>query len=131
MNSIKDFLLVQDNKKAQFFRFSIIGVLAFLIHYVVYWVCYHFLSEGAAYTIGYVLSFFCNFYLSSHFTFRSKTTASKGVGFACAHALNYLNHIVLLHIFLWLGINRAWVPIPVNCIAVPINFLMVRFVFKH
>lgn len=123
--------LKNDSKKAQFFRFAIIGIVAFILHYAIYCICFRFVSEGIAYTIGYVLSFFCNFYLSSRFTFHSKATTLKGVGFAGAHAVNYFNHIVLLHLFLWLGISRVWAPIPVNCIAVPINFVLVRFVFKH
>lgn len=130
MSNLKDYLSA-DDKKAQFLRFAIIGVFAFLLHYFIYWVCYHFMSEGIAYTLGYFLSFIANFYLSSKFTFRSKATAKKGLGFAAAHGINYLNQILLLHLFLWLGIDRAWAPIPVNCVAVPINFLLVRFVFKH
>lgn len=124
-------ILQGDSKRSQFLRFAIIGVFAFLLHYFIYWVCYHFMTEGIAYTIGYFLSFLANFYCSSKFTFRSKATAKKGFGFACAHGVNYLNQILLLHLFLWLSVPRAWVPIPVNCIAVPINFLLVRFVFKH
>lgn len=128
MISLEDYLSAE-NKKAQFLRFAIIGIFAFLIHYFIYWVCYHFMSEGLAYTLGYCLSFIANFYFSSKYTFRCKATVKRGVGFAAAHGINYLNQILLLHLFLWTGVNRAWAPMPVNCIAVPINFLLVRFVF--
>ena len=34
-------------------------------------------------------------------------------------------------IFLFLGLSEAWAPIPVYCICIPVNFLLVRFVFNR
>ena len=65
------------------------------------------------------------------FTFREKTSARNGIGFGGAHAVNYVLHIVLFNFFLWLGLSRAVAPLAVLAIAVPANFIMVRFVFKH
>ena len=48
-----------------------------------------------------------------------------------AHIVNYLLHMALLNLFLFMGISKTWAPIPVFAIAIPINFLLVRFVFKH
>lgn len=39
--------------------------------------------------------------------------------------------MVLLAFMLWLGVPERWAPAPVYCVAVPINFLMVRYVFKN
>ena len=39
--------------------------------------------------------------------------------------------IILLNVFLYLGVSKAWAPVPVFAIAIPVNFLFVRFVFKH
>jgi putative flippase GtrA len=50
---------------------------------------------------------------------------------AGAHAVNYLLHMVLLNLFLWLGMSNELAPLPVFAIAIPVNFLLVRFVFKH
>lgn len=44
---------------------------------------------------------------------------------------NYVVHIILLAIILHLGVSERWAPIPVFCVAVPINFLLVRYVFKN
>ena len=40
-------------------------------------------------------------------------------------------YTVLFNFFLWLGLSRAVAPLAVLAIAVPANFIMVRFVFKH
>jgi len=39
--------------------------------------------------------------------------------------------VLLLNVFLWMGVPNKLAPIPVLCIAVPVNFLMVRYVFKR
>lgn len=113
----------------QFLRFGIVGVLATVIHYGIYWILQRYMNASVAYTIGYALSFICNFYLTSIFTFRAKATVKRGLGFGGAHIVNYFLHIILLNIFLFLGMSNEWAPIPVFCLVVPINFLLIRFVF--
>lgn len=111
-------------------RFGIVGVVATALHYVIYWILQHWINVNVAYTIGYFLSFIANYFLSAQFTFREKTTTRNGIGFAGAHLFNYLFQMVLLNIFLWLGFSKALAPLPVYCIAVPVNFILVRTVFK-
>lgn len=112
-------------------RFAIVGTTAAALHYGIYWVLQHWINVNVAYTIGYLLSFLVNYYLSAHFTFKAKTSAKNGIGFSGAHLVNYLLHIVLFNFFLWIGLSRELAPIAVLAIAVPANFVMVRFVFKH
>ena len=112
-------------------RFGIVGTTAAAIHYGIYWVLTHWMNVNVAYTIGYIISFLVNYYLSAHFTFKEKTSAKNGLGFGGANLTNYLLHIVLFNFFLWLGLSRELAPIAVLAIAVPTNFVLVRFVFKH
>ena len=55
----------------QLVRFGIVGTTAAAIHYGVYWLLQHFIEVNIAYTVGYVVSFLVNYYLSAHFTFRA------------------------------------------------------------
>jgi len=112
-------------------RFGIVGTTAATIHYGVYWVLQHWMNVNVAYTIGYIVSFLVNYYLSARFTFKEKTSTKNGLGFGLAHLTNYLLHIVLFNFFLWIGLSREIAPLAVLAIAVPTNFVLVRFVFKH
>ena len=112
-------------------RFAIVGVVATAIHYLIYWLLQRVINVNVAYTIGYLISFLANYILSARFTFRKKATASNGIGFAGAHMCNYLLRMVLLNLFLWIGVSKQWAPLPVYCIAVPVNFLLVRLVFSR
>lgn len=124
-------------KTREFIRWAMVGAVATAIHYGIYLLLKEFVfpsSElwvNAAYTIGYIVSFFGNFFLSAYFTFKEKPSIKKGFGFGLAHLVNYLLHILFLNIFLWLGVSANIAPIFVYVIVVPINFLMVRFVFKR
>lgn len=112
-------------------RFGIVGVIATALHYAIYWLLQMFINVNIAYTTGYVLSFVCNFFMSSHFTFRSEATVSRGVGFGGAHLVNWLLQMVLLNVFLHLGLSNKMAPIPVFMICIPVNFLLVRYVFSR
>lgn len=112
-------------------RFALVGGLATLLHYGIYLALQRFIQVDLAYTIGYLISFIANFYLTAYFTFRSAPSWKKLFGMGGAHAVNYLLHISLLNLFLWVGISKPLAPIPVFAIAIPVNFVLVRFVFKR
>ena len=112
-------------------RFGIVGVVATATHYGIYYLLQPHINVNIAYTTGYALSFIANFYLTSYFTFGTKPSWRKLMGMGGAHPVNYLLHLALLNLFLFMGITKTWAPVPVFAIAIPINFLLVRFVFKH
>lgn len=126
MNSLRQNLTAHP----EIFRFVLVGILATLIHYAIYLILNLFIITWIAYSIGYLISFLFNFYLSSIFTFKSKATIKKGIGFGISHAINYGLHIILLSVFIKIGVPENYAPIPVYMIAIPVNFLLVRFVFK-
>ena len=111
-------------------RFGVVGVLATFIQYAVYWVLIRWLNPSVSMTIGYVVSFAFNFLASTRYTFRVKASARRGAGFALSHGVNYLLQMVTLNLFLWLGVSKQWAPIPMFCVCVPVNFLLVRFFLK-
>ena len=124
-------------KIQQFIRFAIVGALATAIHYGLYLLIVwasdigedETLYTNIAYSIGYLVAWCVNFYLSAHFTFQSNTSLKRGIGFALSHGVNYVLHIIFLNLFLWLGLSETIAPIPVFCIVIPINFILVRYVF--
>ena len=87
--------------------------------------------RNMAYTIGYATSFICNFFMTSYFTFRSNPSLKKALGFGGSHLVNYLIHMGLFNLFLFLDVNQEIAPLFVLAVAVPVNFVMLRFVFKH
>lgn len=112
-------------------RFGVVGVAATLLQYAVYWVMVSMTSPTLAMTIGYAVSFVFNFIASTRFTFRQRATAKKGLGFALSHAVNYLLQMLTLNLFLAMGLGKDIAPIPMFCVCVPVNFLLVRFFLKR
>ena len=126
----KDFFA---NKEAvgEMVRFAIVGILVMVIHYVVYWLLNLVINVNIAWTLGYIAGFVVNYFLSAHYIFREKTSAKNGAGFGVAHIVNYLLQMGLLNFFLWLGHSEEFAPVGVYAVSVPVNFLLVRFVFKR
>jgi len=122
--------MIINNKWIEFFRFALVGIAATAIHYGLYYILQKFINVNIAYSAGYIISFIFNFYLTSYFTFRVKPSFGKLFGMGGAHFVNYLLHMVLLNLFLYMGIRKTLAPIPVFAIVIPVNFLLVRFVFK-
>ncbi|MBR2265713.1 MAG: GtrA family protein [Paludibacteraceae bacterium] len=130
--------LLQDSKVQEFIRFAIVGTIATGIHYGLYLLIVWAGGIGeddtfyanVAYSIGYIVAWICNFFFSAHFTFKSNTSIKRGLGFALSHGINYLFHLAFLNLFLGMGVSETWAPIPVFCIVIPINFVLVRYVFK-
>lgn len=131
LNSKISKYLSNDSRISEFIRFAIVGVIATIIHYVVY---YFFLklnlNTTVSYSIGYAVSLVFNFYLSLVFTFKTKATIRKGVGFATSHLINYTLHILFLNLYIWIGFPKLLAPLPVYASVVPINFFLLRTFFK-
>lgn len=120
----------------EFLRFCFVGVLATGIHYGIYLLLIKtILQEGniwinIAYLIGFICSWLCNLWMTAKITFKTNVSLKRGVGFAVTHGINYLLHLLFLNIFIAIGITEQFAPIPVYCCVVPINFILVRTVFK-
>ena len=110
----------QRQKLGEVVRFGIVGALATLLQYAIYSVMLLWCSPSLSMTVGYVLSFIFNFVASTRFTFKV----------ALSHVVNYLLQMATLHFFLWVGVSERLAPIPMFCICVPVNFVLVRFFLK-
>lgn len=126
----------------EFIRFAVVGCIAAATHYGLYLFLLWAmglditlangvgLKANVAYTIGYVVSLACNMVLTARFTFRERLSVKRGMGFLVSHGINYLIHMGLLNLYLWLGVPD-WLTFPlVLVIAVPVNFVLVRTAFK-
>lgn len=138
---IKNRNQLMDGKIGEVIRFAIVGVLATAIQYGVYWCGLHIIplswmgsSQGRlatlSMTLGYGISFVFNFLASTRYTFKVKANAKRGAGFVFSHVVNYLLQMVTLNFFIWLGVGVKVAPVPMFCVCVPINFLLVRFFLK-
>ena len=117
-------------KLGEVLRFGIVGVAATMLQYIIYWVLICVLAPTVGMTIGYAINFGCNFLASTCYTFRVKASASRGAGFAFSHAVHYILQMATLNLFLWLGVSKQWAPVPMFCVCVPVNFVLVRFFLK-
>ena len=120
----------QREKLGEIVRFGIVGIVATLIQAGTYCLLVGVLNYVVANTIAYIVSFLFNYIASTHYTFRVKSTAKRGAGFLLSHVVNYLLQTATLAFFVWMGMEKRLALIPMFCICVPVNFLLVRYFLK-
>lgn len=117
-----------DKRIYEFLKFCIVGTMALFTQYVAYYVLFKLINEyNASYFISYLLSAIFNFILTIRYTFRVSFSYKKLFGFFFCHLFNLAFQIFLLNIFIWMGIREELAPFPVYIIAVPSNFILVRY----
>ena len=119
-----------DPKYGQFLRFCINGCMAVAIQYGVYLALLPFMNEFIANTIGYIVSFCCNFVITSYWTFHSRPSWRHLSGFGGSHIVNYFVQQAFLALYLWLGVPKEFAALCAMASAVPINFAMLHFVYR-
>jgi len=142
MNHIINHSGMNKQQVGEIVRFGIVGTIATLIQYGIYWLLLLF-GENVDFnamshtwptvsmTIAYIVSFIFNFIASTYFTFKVKANVKRGAGFAFSHVINYLLQMLTLNFFLWIGLSKQIAPIPMFCVCVPVNFVLVRFFLKR
>ena len=111
-------------------RFCIVGILATIIQAGVYLVLVSWLAYVVANTVAYVVSFIFNYIASTRYTFKVKPTMKRGAGFVLSHIVNYLLQTGTLSLLIWVGMDKRWALLPMFCICVPVNFILVRYFLK-
>lgn len=117
-------------KMHEVIRFGIVGLVATAIQYGVYWLLIGNMNPTLANTLAYVVSFIFNFIASTRYTFRVAANVKHGAGFALSHVVNYLLQTLVLNLSLWMGASKQLAPLPMFCVCVPTNFLLVRYFLK-
>lgn len=131
MKPIKE--LRKDNRERfmEIIRFGITGVVSTLVTYAVYYFCLYWLNPTMSFSIGYIVAMIVNYILTTSFTFKVKANTKNAAGFIISNAINYGLCTLFLNLFIWIGISKKLAPIPMYCICIPINFIIVKFVMKH
>ena len=91
--------MIEKEKLIEFIRFGIVGCIAIAIQYAVYLLLIDYMNETIANTIGYIVSFCCNFLLTTYFTFKVKPNKKRAGGFAFSHLINWGIQTLLLNLF--------------------------------
>lgn len=127
-------LINSDSRFSEIVRFGLVGGLATVLQYGFYVIFVNVVHVRAVPSsmISYALSFVVNFLLSSYFTFHSRPTAKKGIGFTLSHLINMGLQTGLVAIFKGI-VGPTLALLPALAICIPVNYLLVRFAFtsKH
>ncbi|MGL5317420.1 MAG: GtrA family protein [Bacteroidales bacterium] len=123
-------MINRKDKKGEFIRYIITGTVATAVQYGVYYLLCATMQPHFAFTLATVAFVVVNFFMTNYYTFRVKPTWKNSIGFLGQQGINYVMQIGFLSLFLWMGISAKLAPVPVYLIALPTNFVILRFIFK-
>lgn len=119
------------SKLLEFIRFCVVGCVALVVQYIFYCLGLRLIGDhNISYFLSYLFSAIVNFALTLRYTFKVAFSYKKVIGFVLSHAFNLVFQILLLNFFITLGLENWLAPWPVYIIAVPTNFILVRFAMK-
>ncbi|MFJ9410763.1 GtrA family protein [Streptomyces sp. NPDC101393] len=122
-------LLPARGQRAQIARFALVGGVNTLTFYASYLPLHRSLPYFAAYTVGFVLSMVCSFFLNTYFTYRTRPTWKKFLLFPLTQVTNYVTQSVGLVVLVsWLGMSSTVAPLLAALLAIPFTFLVSRWV---
>ena len=110
-------------------RFGVTGALSTGLHYCAYLLALLVFNATLSYTIGYGVGLIFNYFMTTRFTFKEQATKKNAAGFLGSHIINYLLEIGLLNLLMHFGVGKALAGIMTLVMIVPVNFLLLRFVF--
>lgn len=120
----------KNNTKSQFLRFCVNGGVCAGIHYATYAFLQIWINVNIAFSIGYLFGFLFNYFSTTYFTFQTHPSWKRFFGFTCSHIVNYLVNMAFFNILLYLNIHRLIAPLLAMTIAMLINFVILKFVFR-
>lgn len=125
-------LVTGNSRFSELMRFGIVGGLATALQYGVYVIFVDAVGVKAVPStmISYAISFLFNFLMSTYFTFRTKPSTLRGLGFTLSHMINMGLQVGIVAIFKGI-IGPTLALLPAFAVCIPVNFLMVRFVFTN
>lgn len=118
------------SKIYELIRFGIVGIIATGTTYLLYYLLIPYINTNVSFAIGYFISLIINYILTTRFTFKVSANKKNGIGFIITNLINYFLCTLFLNIFIMIGVNKEIAPIPMYCVCIPLNFLLVRFVMK-
>lgn len=125
-------LITSDKRISEIIRFGMVGLFATALQYGIYVVFVEAVKVKAVPStlISYSISFIANFFLSSYFTFHTRPDAKKGIGFTLSHLVNMGLQTGMVAVFQQI-VGKTLALLPALGICIPVNYLLVRFVFTH
>lgn len=112
-------------------RFIVFGTLNTAIAYTLYLGLLRLVPYPAAYTGSYVLGIFISYWLNAQFVFREKLRLRAATAYPAVYVIQYLFSMAMLYLLVQLcGVSEVVAPFIVAVCAIPLTYLMGRFIIK-
>ena len=111
----------------QFIKFVGVGGINTVVTYMIYLILLLFINYQISYAIAYLFGIILSYWLNLQFVFNEKGSKRKIITFPLVYLVQYLLGAFLLYVFVdQFRINKAFGPLIVVFLSVPITFLLTK-----
>lgn len=113
--------------RGQILRFVLVGVVNTGTYYGLYLALLTLLPYVAAHVVAFLLSMVGSFFLTSHFTYRTRPTLRKFLLFPLTNAANFV--VTTAGVYLLVDVGRfdsTYAPLVAAAAAIPVTFVVSR-----
>lgn len=123
------FLSNQNQNIKKFLRFTLVGIIAVMIQYSMFYLLDNYFIYRWSFIISYTISFIVNYLLTTFYTFQVKRTINTLIKFISGHVINFILQWIFLEAFV-LVVNSKVALILSMMLAFPINFMILKFLLN-
>ena len=121
---------VSPRECARFFRFILSGCINTGITYLVYLILLPTLNYQISYAIAYTSGIIISFFLNKHFVFKKNRGLRSILLFPIVYIAQYCFNYVIIFIWIeFLKLPEVIAPLAAVALAVPVTYLITRWVF--
>ncbi|MDK7733848.1 GtrA family protein [Propionimicrobium lymphophilum] len=115
----------------QIIKFCLVGAANTGFYYMLYRILLTFLAYMAAHVLAWCCAIVFSFFLNCYFTFKVKPTWKRFIVFPSTTLVNFIITTVGAYIFIeHLGISTKYGSLIASLIAIPVTFVLTRFVLS-
>ena len=123
------FLSNQNQNIKKFLRFTLVGIIAVMIQYSMFYLLDNYFIYRWSFIISYTISFIVNYLLTTFYTFQVKRTINTLIKFISGHVINFILQWIFLEAFI-LVVNSKVALILSMVLSFPINFMILKFLLN-
>lgn len=125
-------IFLRDSRRTEVLRFLVAGVINSVAAYLVYLLLLRAFSYPVAYTISYLFGICSGYYVNVKFVFLSRPQVSTALRYPVVYLIQYTLAIILLYLFVSVfGIDKAFAPLLILFLTVPITYSVSRYILRR
>lgn len=114
------------------FRFLLVSIFYVIINSTIYYISYNLLNinYNISLIIAWFISLISTYFINTYYTFKTKPSLKSFLLYPISNIPALVFTVVLSYIFVYFGINEAYLAISTNIISIPFTYILMKYILN-